>query len=496
MDNTNTTDIDKTLINSLFKKLSKDVVKYLPSKFIPALIGLISLPIYTAIFSPDEYGIYSIIISAVNLLSSIISSWLSHSALRYYDEYKQVNREKEYYSTPFGALILSYSSALFISAVIWVSPINIGLDSGLLVIMTAVLVLTASAYKISHNILRGARYAMLYSIFSILLPGGKLLLVLLLHEFLSFLGVLVILLATMIIELLIILIFLIKMKPRISLFGVNKCFMLRMLRFGMPLLFNTTLSWILSVSDRYLIGFFRSFEETGLYAISYNIGDKSLNLVFTSLMLAAYPVIIKTWNKYDKEHVEVLLSKLIKYFYILCIPIASALFVISPLLINILAADEYFAGYMVLPWVEIDILMKGLSRYLNKIWELSEKTSVIVVINFTAAVSNIILNLLFIPRFGFIAAGITTFASYTIYFLIALILLRGKFNLKLFNKNLVLIIISSLLMLIPVSYLHNIMSSSILSFLLIVLVGAGFYFSILYLMGVIKKEVRVILKRI
>src|SRR5690554_6823419 len=101
MDNTNTTDIDKTLINSIFKKLSKDVVKYLPSKFIPAFIGLISLPIYTAIFSPDEYGIYSMVISAVGLISSIISSWLSHSALRYYDEYNQADKGSEYYSTIF-----------------------------------------------------------------------------------------------------------------------------------------------------------------------------------------------------------------------------------------------------------------------------------------------------------------------------------------------------------------------------------------------------------
>src|SRR5690554_2891384 len=101
-------EIDKNLIDGIFKKISKDVIKYLPSKFIPAIIGLISLPIYTSIFSPTDYGLYSMIVSLVGLISSICAGWLSHSALRYYDEYKVENKEKEYFSTLFATLFAVY----------------------------------------------------------------------------------------------------------------------------------------------------------------------------------------------------------------------------------------------------------------------------------------------------------------------------------------------------------------------------------------------------
>jgi len=143
-----------------------------------------------------------------------------------------------------------------------------------------------------------------------------------------------------------------------------------------------------------------------------------------------------------------------------------------------------------MPWVSLGIFMLGLNQYLHKYWELNEQTNIILYLNFIAALSNVILNIIFIPIYGFLAAGITTFISYIIYFIIALVLLRDDFKINVFNKNLFFITFSSLLMLIPVYYLNNLLSQSILSFILIVFSGAFFYFILLYIFKIIRQEVK------
>lgn len=486
-------EFDEKIIDGIFKKISKDVIKYLPSKVFPALIGLISLPIYTDIFPPEDYGIYSMIISAVGLISSSLFGWLAHGAIRFFDEYE--SEKESFFSTIYGSFIILYIVSLILFALFLLFPITMGMNKKYLV-TAAFLVATAALLRISRNILRANRNVNLYSFFTLILPAGKLILVIILNNYISFLGILILLLSTMIIEIILLLIFAIYFKPKINLFNIDKKLLKRILIYGIPLFLNSTIAWILSVSDRYLIGFLSSYNETGLYSISYSIGSQSLTLVFTSIMIGAYPLIIKAWNEYNKEYVESLISRLIKYFYIFCIPIVTALFVISPLLITLLASNEYYNGYLVLPWVGLGIFMSGLSQYVHKLWELKENTKKILMLNLIAAISNVILNIIFIPKFGFVAAGITTFISYTIYLLLAIYLVRNEFHINIFNKNLVLIIISAVIMLVPVKVLYNFLGDTIISFFIIVIFGASFYFILLYFFGVIKKEVIVIKNKI
>lgn len=488
-------DLGEEMINKIIKYIGKDMLKYVPAKFLPALISLVSLPIYTNIFSPDEYGIYSMVMSGVGLISNIVAGWLGHSALRFYDEFNdQKDKSTLFYSNIFGVLFFFYFIIFILFLLFKLIPFDLVWNENYILLTSLILLFTASTLKIVRKMLRGARFTTLYSLFSILLPGGKLLFVILLKNKLSFLGTTLLLLATVFIELIIIFIFFIKVKPNFNFKTLNKNLIIRMSKFGIPLMVNSLLAWILSVSDRYLIGLLKSSSDVGLYSISYSIGDKSLKLVFTTLMLAAYPIIIKAWNRNNKQHVEKLLSKLIKYFFILCIPIVAALFIIGPLLISVLAAEEYYQGYMVLPWVGLGVFMMGLSQYVHKIWELTENTKTIVMFNFIAATSNLLLNLILIPYFGFIAGGISTFISYSIYFLLALYFLKD-FKLNLFNKNLLLIIISSLLMLMPVYYINQIMTTSLFSLIIIIISGAIFYFILLFLFGVIKKEVKTIFRK-
>ena len=57
--------------------------------------------------------------------------------------------------------------------------------------------------------------------------------------------------------------------------------------YGMPLVVSNLAAWILSLSDRYIIGLFRDSSEVGVYSLSYNIADQSLMLLVTLFVMAS-----------------------------------------------------------------------------------------------------------------------------------------------------------------------------------------------------------------
>jgi len=56
---------------SMIKDLFKDMTKYLPSKVIPAIVGIVALPIITRLFSPADYRNYVLVIATVSILSTL-----------------------------------------------------------------------------------------------------------------------------------------------------------------------------------------------------------------------------------------------------------------------------------------------------------------------------------------------------------------------------------------------------------------------------------------
>ncbi|MBA7484893.1 hypothetical protein ES707_20424 [subsurface metagenome] len=67
----------------MIKDLVKDIVKHLPSKIVPGIVGFISVPIVTRLFSPDEFGNYSLVLTTVSVLVLLIL-WFSMSVIRFF----------------------------------------------------------------------------------------------------------------------------------------------------------------------------------------------------------------------------------------------------------------------------------------------------------------------------------------------------------------------------------------------------------------------------
>ena len=96
----------------------------------------------------------------------------------------------------------------------------------------------------------------------------------------------------------------------------------------------------------------------------------------------------------------------------------AALILVAPEVVKILANESYWEGISIIPPVVLaNYVIFAYSLYVN-IEHYYKKTPYVTVNTIIAAVSNIVLNFLFIPKYGYVAAAYTTLASYLISFML------------------------------------------------------------------------------
>jgi len=87
---------------------------------IPALIALVSVPVFTGAIPPDEYGAYFLITSAATLVSSVAIGWLASAAVRHFVTSKNEGRLDAYMATVvWTALASLVGAALLSGALVW-----------------------------------------------------------------------------------------------------------------------------------------------------------------------------------------------------------------------------------------------------------------------------------------------------------------------------------------------------------------------------------------
>lgn len=208
--------------------------------------------------------------------------------------------------------------------------------------------------------------------------------------------------------------------------AVDKLFIAKLLKksapFGLMLLFNLVYFRI----DTILLSLMRSTEEVGIYGLSYKFFDFLIALPLF-LSNSVYPYLL-VWQK----NYRILFSKIEKITYV---------FLLSSFLIVVIA--WIFAPFIslikkeFLPSVfSFKILLLSLPFFfLTNFFQwvlitLKEQKFLLFVYSFTA-ILNIILNIIFIPFYGYIASAIITGVSEMIVLLfLALKLLSVQKNLK------------------------------------------------------------------
>jgi len=223
------------------------------------------------------------------------------------------------------------------------------------------------------------------------------------------------------------------------------------LKFNLPLLPHYLSMYVLSSSDRIMITKMVNTTATAIYSVAYTVASV-INIVWQSIEASLAPWIYEKLNEKDKQSVRKLTIRIILLFAFLCL--FCTLF--APEIMAILAPQSYSAGIYVIPPVAAGVFFTAVYSLYMRIELFFKQTSFAAIATVIAALSNIVLNYIFIDLYGFVAAAYTTLACY------ALLSLLHYFNVKkkgysdiIDNKAVLAISISVILLSIIISFLYS-----------------------------------------
>lgn len=195
-------------------------------------------------------------------------------------------------------------------------------------------------------------------------------------------------------------------KPNNNMFFLNWG-----LKYSLPIIPHGISQVVLSQFDRIMIMQMISTSASGIYSFGYNIFS-ILSVTFNSLDSVWSPWFYEKRKKGDFNSI----MRNSNVYIILMSAISCLLMLISPELILILGSKKYIESqYCVMP-----IVAGGFFTFLYTIpcsvEYYHEKTYLIAIGTASAAIINIVLNYIFILKYGYIAAAYTTLVTYALYF--------------------------------------------------------------------------------
>ena len=261
------------------------------------------------------------------------------------------------------------------------------------------------------------------------------------------------------------------------------------LAFAIPTIPSNVSSWVVDSSDKYVIGILIGSVAVGCYSPGYALG--SILLMFLSPFAVLLPAILpEHYEKGNIAEVDKYLSYSMKYYLLLTVPAAVGMSVLSkPLLYIITTPEIALGGYMVTPFVCLGAIFMGMYGITNNILILEKNTMILGKLWILVAISNIVLNIILVPHLNILGAAISTLICYLLAFSVTAIASKKTMRLPFDIKELLKIIIASLIMGIIV-YMMN--PNGIINVLISIIVGVIVYFAIIFILkAVTRKEIAI-----
>jgi len=411
--------------------LTGGIIWYGLSMFLVKGIGFISTPIFTRVLSDTQYGQFSNMMSWASIFSVFLCLSLdtAYTSARYdFDE------DKDYfiYSIAVFGVFICFLGSLIVIALI--SPLSklTSISSGYLILMLAYL-LSIPAFNVLQTYNRFSdnkrRYTVINIAMSVLVVVISIALVFLLSNkllgrTLGYVGVHIVVS---------IYCFAMILKKR----GKLKLEYLKYsLKVALPLIPYSLAQYLLGSSDIVMITKICGEESTAIYSVGYTCA-MLIGMFQTAIRQAWTPWF--TTHLHDNEKNPCKRGVILYISFMLILAFGACL--LAPEIVLIIGGKKYTGAIELIPPVVIGCVFVSMSNILCDVEIFEKKTKSMAIATMIAGVINIALNLMLIPKFGYIAAAYTTLIGYAAWFLIQYIYIC-KIGYKWIISKLIIIAVS------------------------------------------------------
>lgn len=369
-------------------------------------ISLITTPIFTRLLSTEQYGIYNTYVSWVQIVTIIVTFRLDYGIFN--KGMSQYPDQKDDYNATMQSITSILTFIFFLIYLILHSAINrlTGLSTLITIALFAEVFFTNA---ISFWMVR-QRYDFKYkSVVAISISMT------LANALLGILAVLLTnhcavgrILSTVLVQVCFgLCIYMYNLKKAKHIFV--KDFAKFAISFNIPLLPHYFASYILDQFDRIMIMKLVSYSAVGIYSIAYSSGFV-IKIISSSLNNTLIPWQYRRLQEKDFSSIAECVKSIAKCV-LLCF---MGYMAFAPEIIRIFATREYYEAIYVLPPVVASVFLIFLYELYANIEFYYNENKFTMYIALGAALLNIVLNYLLIPRWGYVMAAYTTVISYSV----------------------------------------------------------------------------------
>ena len=401
---------------SLVTRLLSQSSAYFVGRLLLMVAGLISMPILTRILTKDDYGLMSLVFSALTMISTVMACGFPQATTRLFADYEAKGNECARRFC--GSMLLGSASAVVLGVAVTLI-VSLAMDhmeqlkemaqylrwASLLILIRVMTGVVLQIYRAAQSpqAYNGVMLANRY--LQVLCGVG--LVVYVFHSvigvFLGAIGVELVVLLTAVV--------LLYRQGRISRGGgwgeVESA-----VRFGLPLVVADLLTTVVASGDRFIIQFLIDAKAVATYTIAYDISEYIGTLFATPIQLALLPIIFRRWNVGGHEETSVFVSTSLRYTLAAVVPIIAGFSLVGPEIIRLVASDKYSDSGALVPYLIAAVMLSSIHFMFFIGLMIQKKTEILMWLNFAALLFNQGLNWVLIPRWGIMGAAYAAVVTY------------------------------------------------------------------------------------
>ncbi len=439
---------EKTIENASFEKtyispIFKDILKYSPYKLVALVLNIITVPIYTLFLSPSDYGLYSISIATLSFICIIFSDWIGLSALRFFEEQQIKHNVAQYFGTLVTLLcvnLLMMFSCSFAFRDVLCDFFHI--PQRFLLIIT-ILIIPIAVRALLLQVLRAQIKPGSYSSSMILNQIFTMIFAVLFIKYFALAPEGIIFAMTVVVTCIdFMLIHQTRILKTISFRGLKSSTLLKLCQYGIPLAVGQLSLWIMTQSNKFILQHYKGSFANGIVGVSYNLTYSIILSLFSIFIMAAMPRIIKMYEM--KQDVTRTISIISGHLIGATMPFV-IVFSLYPLdFVHLLANSKFSEAYIVIPAMSLSVMFMLLAEFTTIQYHLVNKTYIDTILKLAAGGFGIVLNILFIPKFGIVAVGYTALIVNVCYFILSLLIVVDNIKWKFPKAQFLIFILSSI----------------------------------------------------
>lgn len=374
-------------------------------------VALLLLPLYTRYLTTDDYGILAIVAMVSSILSFAMPLGMTGVVYRFHHQFDTSSARNRFYGAVWS-FVLVFSGIITVLLVLLgrpffefafaQTPFSPYVQIAILIafLNSAFIIMPAQLLRINEQALHYVAYRFLQFFGTV---GFTVLFVVVLENGVK--GAVYAQLLGVGITAIVAFVFMI----RATVWNFQWRQLKPALAYSLPLMPHFLSHWVLRASDRAILEQNVPLSDVGVYSLGYQAGS-----VIQMVVSAANAAFMPIYSRASKDENALNQIPRLGTYYVLVIAVISVLFVsVADILILLATPSTYHESISIIPWVVMAYF--AMSFYylgVNLLGPLHGESKSIPIMTVLASIVNIAINVWFIPRFGIIAAAISTTISY------------------------------------------------------------------------------------